>query len=147
MSIKSSTFENNQCKKIKSSRKTFIAYTLLFNLKAQIMIKFSTLYPLFLVLIFFMLSFCTGSGTEIFTDESVEGPYISVEGEIRYLDLEGGNWILDSDSVRYHVINLPENFQSDGLVVKAELAKRPDVVTTCMCGEVAEVYKIEVVKE
>jgi hypothetical protein len=46
------------------------------------------------------------------------------------------------EHVHYLPLNLPEEFQRDGLRVRAELLRRDDYGSTCQVGPVVEVLSI-----
>jgi hypothetical protein len=46
---------------------------------------------------------------------------VTIEGNVRYLDLEGGFWgIVGSDGKNYDPVNLNTKYQTDGQLVKVE---------------------------
>lgn len=66
-----------------------------------------------------------------------------IDGHVRFLNVEGGCWAIDAaDGTRYEPVNLPAEFQVDGLPVRAALKPRPDRVSICMVGEIVEVLSI-----
>lgn len=64
-------------------------------------------------------------------------------GTVRYRDLEGGLYIIESGGTNYSPIDLPAEFQVDGLEVEAEVRLRDDVAGIGMVGETVEIVGIE----
>ena len=64
-------------------------------------------------------------------DRSVQ----TVTGTVRYLDLEGGFYgIVTDDGKKLDPVNLPPEFQKDGLRIQARVETLPDRVTIRMWG-------------
>jgi hypothetical protein len=88
------------------------------------------------------------AGTEIkwleqTPEPDVESPPFRITGEVHYMDVEGGLFVITgTDGVQYNPINLPESFKSDGANVEADVRRRDDLVTTAMVGPVIEVLRI-----
>ena len=88
---------------------------------------------LILMLVFLMV------GLSGCTDDYVEGT-----GTIQYNDFEGGFYgIVGDDGENYDPINLPEEFQVDGLRVNYLLKILDDQMSIHMWGKVVEVIEIE----
>ncbi len=63
------------------------------------------------------------------------GEEITAEGTIRYVDLEGGFYgIESSDGTHYLPLNLPENYRIDGLLIAFSARTSPDTPTIQMWG-------------
>jgi hypothetical protein len=100
------------------------------------------------------LAFCLGacaSGAgresnpwqELATDTDRPGPTIHLGGLVRYLDLNGGLFVIeDADGPRYQPTNLPPAYQLDGLPVEAEARRREDLASIGMVGPVVELVRI-----
>jgi len=71
-------------------------------------------------------------------DEMAKG-----KGTVVYLDLEGGFYgIVADNGKRYDPINLPKEFQQDGLRVSFEAKIRDDLASFHMWGQLVEIIKI-----
>lgn len=71
------------------------------------------------------------------------GEQLKITGVIRHLDLEGGVFtILADDGTTYNPINLPAEFQKDGLAVEAEARRRDDMGGIHMVGPLIELERI-----
>ncbi len=67
----------------------------------------------------------------------------SITGTVTLAPMEGGCWLIKGDNkVTYQILNLPIEFQHDGLRVVTTL-KTIDVATICMVGTPAEIGKIQ----
>ena len=93
----------------------------------------------------FVLS-CAGTESnwlEQTPEPDVDSPPFRITGEVHYLDVEGGVFVITgSDGVQYNPINLPESFKSDGADVEADVRRRDDLLATAMVGPVIEVLRI-----
>ena len=68
---------------------------------------------------------------------------IEIDGVIRYHELEGGFYAIQSkDGETYDPINLPEEFRQDGLPVRARLRLRNDMMGTHQVGPLVEIVEI-----
>lgn len=86
-------------------------------------------------------------------DEAITGPegelddIVSATGTIRYIDLEGGFYGIETqDGERYNPLNLEDEFREDGLTVRFRGRVRDDVVTIQMWGtpiEVEEMMRVD----
>lgn len=73
----------------------------------------------------------------------VETVDIDASGSIRFVDVEGGCWVIDTtDSIRYEPINLHEAMQVDGLFVQFRADRRSDLASVCQVGELIELKSI-----
>ena len=69
---------------------------------------------------------------------------ISSSGEITYIDLEGGFYgIVTDDGKQYDPINLPEEFQEDGLYVSFTAKILHNQASTHMWGTLIKILQIE----
>lgn len=69
---------------------------------------------------------------------------VTVDGVVQFSPIEGGCWsILGEDGTRYEPINLPQEFQQDGLAVRAALKFRDDMASICQVGRIVEIVRIE----
>jgi len=68
---------------------------------------------------------------------------ITGEGEIKYIDLEGGFYgLISSDGSKYDPVNLPDEYKIDGLPVEFELYKIDGAVSIHMWGEIVYINEI-----
>lgn len=69
---------------------------------------------------------------------------VEVTGVIRFQDVEGGIYRLETDDGgRYQLLDLAEAFREDGLPVRATIRIESDVMTTGQAGTPARVLHIE----
>lgn len=68
---------------------------------------------------------------------------VEIEGIIRYHELEGGFFALQSrDGETYNPTNLPEEFRQDGLPVRAKVRIRGDMMGIHQVGPLVEIVEI-----
>lgn len=69
---------------------------------------------------------------------------ISAQGTVQYIELEGGFWgIIGADGKHYDVVNLPKEFQQQGLRVKFTGRVNPSRISSHMWGVIVEIVSIE----
>ena len=86
----------------------------------------------------FLIGSCSGSGQK---------DQVSFTGQVTWVDLEGGFYgIMSADGRPYAPLNLPEDFQVDGVTVAVLGDPVPDTVTIQMWGEPIEITSITPVK-
>jgi len=73
------------------------------------------------------------------TDPDFEG-----DGIVRFIDVEGGCWAIDSGDQSFEPINLPDDFRLDGLAVVFEADARPDLASICQVGRIVDLDFIQV---
>jgi hypothetical protein len=56
---------------------------------------------------------------------------VATTATVRFVDLEGGCWILETPSGPYEPMGLPDAFRIDGLAVYAVLRRAPDAASIC----------------
>lgn len=75
--------------------------------------------------------------------EEGSGNLVELEGIIRYHELEGGFYAIQStDGETYNPINLPEEFRQDGLPVRAQVRIRGDMMGIHQVGPLVEIVEI-----
>lgn len=84
----------------------------------------------------------TATGGDQATETDAEAEPMVVSGTIRYLDLEGGLYVIESEGTSYNPIDLPQDFQVDGMRVEAELQQRDDMAGVGMVGPMVELLDI-----
>jgi heat shock protein HslJ len=68
---------------------------------------------------------------------------IQVAGTVHHLDVEGGVWVIrTTDGTQYKPVQLPEEYQVDGLAVEVEARRRDNVVSVDMAGQAIELLTI-----
>ena len=66
-----------------------------------------------------------------------------IEGDVRFIDVEGGCWGLQTDSATYEPVGgFPEGFRQDQLAVRATV-RGVDGASICMIGPLVEIVTIE----
>jgi hypothetical protein len=90
-------------------------------------------FLLALALAFFTL----GSSCDVTT------PDLDQVGTVRFIDVEGGCWAIETDDATYEPINLPAELRVDGLDVAFEATVRDDLASICMVGQIVELLRIE----
>ncbi|HEU4830056.1 MAG TPA: hypothetical protein VFT04_12760 [Gemmatimonadales bacterium] len=69
---------------------------------------------------------------------------MTITGVVRHFDLEGGFFaIRGDDGVTYDPSNLGEEFQRDGLRIRARVRPRPDMGGIHMVGPIVDIIEIE----
>ena len=98
-----------------------------------------TIFPLlFLLLAVIGCAHNKGGGT--LSDGSTT---VTIIGTIRFLDLEGGVYVIESDDgARYKPVNLGTEFQKDSLEVEAEVIEKGNVASNDMVGSIVEIVSI-----
>lgn len=72
----------------------------------------------------------------------ITGPDVEADGTVRFIEIEGGCWIIEAGDVTFLPINLPEPFQVDGLAVDFEAEERTDLSSICQLGIIVELTEI-----
>lgn len=74
--------------------------------------------------------------------QPVQGQEIT--GTIRYVDVEGGCYGIETeDGVKLDPVNLPADFEEDGLRIKARVEGLEDRVSIHMWGTLVRILEIE----
>jgi hypothetical protein len=77
------------------------------------------------------------------SNEITTNPEISFNGSIRYVEIEGGFYVIDDESGEvYDPINLSEELQDDGIQVYGSALIRNDVASSHMYGQIVEILEI-----
>lgn len=75
--------------------------------------------------------------------ETVEDKKI-LNGTVRYIELEGGFYgLVADDGQKYNPVNLPKEYQKDGLRVKFQVKGKKGAVGIHMWGKIVNIIKIE----
>ena len=73
-----------------------------------------------------------------------EAEVIEISGTVQYISLEGGFYaIRGGDGKTYDPINLPDEYQHDGMRVQVKARTRDNVVSVHMAGPIIEILAIE----
>ncbi len=72
----------------------------------------------------------------------ITGPGFGDEGVVRFVDVEGGCWVIDVGQARLEPINLPEELRVDGIRIVFEAEERQDLVSTCQLGRIVELTSV-----
>ena len=67
---------------------------------------------------------------------------LGTNATVRFIDIEGGCWALDTPRGRYEPIGLPAEFRVDGLAVVVTLRDAPDMGSVCMIAPLARIDHI-----
>ena len=73
----------------------------------------------------------------------ITDPDIDADGVVRFIDVEGGCWVIDTADQRLEPINLTSEFQIDGLNVSFQASERTDLASICQVGQIVELESIE----
>ena len=69
-------------------------------------------------------------------------PDLDTDGIVRFFDIEGGCWGIESEGEIYEPIDLPEAMQIDGLVVVFEADVLEDRGSFCQIGPIIDLLRI-----
>ncbi|MDH3208307.1 MAG: hypothetical protein OEO79_17025 [Gemmatimonadota bacterium] len=72
-------------------------------------------------------------------------PAFDADGVVRFVDVEGGCWGIDSAGQRLEPINLPERFRVDGLRVSFQAEDAADVASICQIGRLVRLTEIDTI--
>jgi hypothetical protein len=67
----------------------------------------------------------------------------TIQGTVRYEDIEGGVWIIDTGEEVYQLKDGPEELYQDGKNVKLQGQVRDDMMSFGMMGPIFEVESLE----
>ncbi len=76
----------------------------------------------------------------------ITDPDVEANGVVRFHDVEGGCWAIEASGETLEPINLPGEFQVDGLSVVFEATVRTDLATICQVGRIVELDFIQIVE-
>ncbi|HTU64530.1 MAG TPA: hypothetical protein VMF52_01155 [Steroidobacteraceae bacterium] len=72
-------------------------------------------------------------------DQSVQ----RIIGTMHLLWIEGGCWVIETNTGRIQPLGLPEEFKLEGLVVRATVREARNVMTACQVGALRQVESME----
>ena len=76
--------------------------------------------------------------------DSLTGPGVNITGTVNWIAIEGGFWAIKSTpDITYEPINLPEEFQKEGLKVILNATIREDLGSYRMVGPIIEIHTIK----
>ena len=81
--------------------------------------------------------FTLGSSCDVTT------PDLAETGTVRFIDIEGGCWVIETSDAIYEPTNLPAELRDDGLGVTFQATVRDDLASICMVGQIVELLRIE----
>jgi hypothetical protein len=73
----------------------------------------------------------------------VTTPDLSEVGTVRFLEIEGGCWVIETSDAVYEPTNLPEALREDGLGVTFQATVRDDLASICMVGPIVQLHRIQ----
>ena len=107
----------------------------------------SLIHGTILLLLVVGLSGCVDDDIENSDDEiqniDFEGNIGTGKGEIQYINLEGGFYGIISGDRHYDPINLPLDFEEDGLQVEFKLKILENATSSHMWGTIVEILEIK----
>lgn len=78
------------------------------------------------------------------TLQEQKAPTFEVTGRVAYLELEGGGWVIESNSgITYEPLNLAKQYKKQDLPVRVVATKRPDRMSVLQVGPIIEIQSIE----
>lgn len=78
-----------------------------------------------------------------FTAPDTAAATIQTAGTVRYVDLEGGGWVIDTPDGTFQPTNLDEAYRVNGQRVAVTLRPRSDMASTLQVGQIADIVRIE----
>jgi hypothetical protein len=85
-----------------------------------------------------------GPGSSADRSGAAGGRALTVTGTVRHLDLEGGFYGIEGDDgTKWDPVNLPEDFQKDGVRVRVRVVEVKDRVSTHMWGKLVRILEIK----
>lgn len=78
-----------------------------------------------------------------FTAPDTASATIRTAGTIRYVEIEGGGWVIDTPDGTFQPTNLAASFRVNGQRVTVTLRPLPDRMSTLQVGRIAEIVRIE----
>ncbi|MEK6833116.1 MAG: hypothetical protein AABY32_03640 [Nanoarchaeota archaeon] len=77
-------------------------------------------------------------------DELSENEKIEGEGIVKFVDVEGGCWIIETDDgIKYEPTNLNESYKQNGLKVEFEGKIQENMTSVCQVGTLIKLTEIE----
>lgn len=77
-----------------------------------------------------------------FTVPDTAAALVRTAGTIRYVEIEGGGWVIDTPDGTFQPINLEETYRVNGQRVTVTLRPRPDMASVLQVGKIAEIVRI-----
>ncbi len=74
--------------------------------------------------------------------KSSEDAELYFEGEVTYMEIEGGFWAIETDKETYEPTNLPSEFQKDGLEVTVSANVEENIDSYRMVGPIIRIVDI-----
>lgn len=97
-----------------------------------------------LILTVCLLTVAAGVWTAIqWKGKTVNGETWILQGTLRYLDLEGGCWLLeDNAGKRYQLVGLPSSLLQNGVRLRLVVQKAERMMGKCQTGEFVRVLRV-----
>jgi hypothetical protein len=73
----------------------------------------------------------------------VTTPDLAEVGTVRFIEIEGGCWVIETSDAIYEPTNLPAALRTDGLGVTFQATVRDDLASICMVGQIVDLLRIE----
>ncbi len=90
-----------------------------------------------------MASGMLGCASQEETSPAADDAVFVIEGDVRFIDVEGGCWGLQTDSATYEPVGgFPVGFRQDQLTVRATV-RGVEGASICMIGPLVEIVTIE----
>lgn len=74
--------------------------------------------------------------------QSEDGTELEIDGEVTYMEIEGGFWAIQDEEETYEPLNLPEEFKKEGLPVTVQATIEKDKLSFRMVGPIIEISSI-----
>jgi hypothetical protein len=75
--------------------------------------------------------------------KTVNGDTWILQGTLRFLDLEGGCWMLENDTgKRFQLVGLPPSLLQNGVRLRLEVKKAERMMGKCQTGEFVRVLRV-----
>jgi len=115
----------------------------LFTKKGFFLGKKESVVLICLFFLIFLIPTCSSLKSYKFGDIKQKGDTIEGTGTIRYLEIEGGFYGIETSEKHYDPINLPSEFKKDGLRIRFKAKLRKDLMSFRMWGSLVELVYIK----
>lgn len=94
------------------------------------------------IAVFFVACVLVACGSQTDAPQTASGQGDGESATVRYVQLEGGCWALDTKAGRVQPIDLPDEYKQDGLEVKVVLRDAEGMMSVCQIGPMKRVERI-----